>query len=189
VKVQIRPDSPTRCGDRHRRRLPLSPLVRAGLVLLLASVTSRAPGITFTVHPAPPQVVLLVGEQAGLATVDIEVPSEQIGNGVPIAASRGVRIVMLGRRSGRTGAMLLSVDSSVPLSNGTHLLPLSDLFWRSERGSVPEGAFTNQPAQVLLRRASPRARVEDTLQFFYANRTLLAPGTYTGSVTYTVALP
>lgn len=140
----------------------------------------------------PPQLHLAVGTLGpAVDTVTFTVPAGGAGSGVPIAGSQTVVIEVAVRRGGGPGGgpttVLLTADSSSPLTSGPFSIPLTDISWSSSGGVIPSGTFDGSANQLLLSFFAPNGntRREDTHTFFYANSTVYAAGTYTGTVVYT----
>jgi hypothetical protein len=94
----------------------------------------------------------------------------------------------------------LSANSSAPLTSGGFTIPFSQFAWSSStpggggRGclnapvTIPSGTFTGAAGQSLITfNTSRRACI--CAQFRYLNQNVVSAGTYTGRVTYTLAMP
>jgi hypothetical protein len=91
-----------------------------------------------------------------------------------------------------TGSGVLSVTSPASLTSGTNTIPFTQISWTSTaNGSatpdIPAGAFTG--GTLALRTIAAGTWVENCHTFSYANTAVVAAGTYTGQVTYTLVLP
>jgi hypothetical protein len=91
-----------------------------------------------------------------------------------------------------TGSGVLSVTSPASLTSGANTIPFSQISWTSTaNGSatpdIPAGAFTG--GTLALRTIAAGTWVENCHTFSYANTAVVAAGTYTGQVTYTLVLP
>ena len=91
-----------------------------------------------------------------------------------------------------TGTGVLSVTSPATLTSGTTTIPFSQISWTSTANGnttpdIPAGTFNG--GTLMLRNISAGNWVENCHTFSYANTAVVAAGTYTGRVTYTLALP
>jgi hypothetical protein len=91
-----------------------------------------------------------------------------------------------------TGTGVLSVTSPATLTSGTTTIPFSQISWTSTANGnttpdIPAGAFNG--GTQTLRNIAAGNWVENCHTFSYANTNVVAAGTYTGRVTYTLALP
>ncbi len=91
-----------------------------------------------------------------------------------------------------TGTGVLSVTSPANLTSGTSTIPFSQISWTSTANGnttadIPAGAFNG--GTLTLRNIAAGTWVENCHTFSYANTSVVASGTYTGRVTYTLALP
>jgi len=83
---------------------------------------------------------------------------------------------------------VLTVDSSIPLTNGAATLPFTEISWTSRDGDVPAGRYDGSNNQFLL--SFPNSfLIRDSHRFSYENTSILEAGTYTGRVTYTLSMP
>jgi hypothetical protein len=82
----------------------------------------------------------------------------------------------------------LSVDSSVPLTNGIDTIPLTEISWVATEGTIPSGTFNGTNSQVIFGPFIAAFIATDTHTFVYANNTVLSSGNYTGRVIYTAAV-
>ena len=125
-----------------------------------------------------------------ISTVTFDVPAATTGSGTPVSGSQQIDIRLVIRAPATeplTG--FLTVDSSVPLSNGAGgAIPLTSISWTSSDGSIPSGSFNGSTSQLLASFPSA-ARITDTHTFTFANDTLYDPGTYNGQITYTWSAP
>ena len=174
---------------------------------------SAAHGATVSIGNGTGRLILQIGSTAATVNqVNFSVPGTNVGDGTVIASSNvtpasptcpanTVLIDVQARSQGfnqRTAT--LTVDSSVPLSTGTFTIPFSQVAWTSSTpgggGSgclnapttIPSGTFTGAAGQSLISfTTSKRACV--CAQFQYLNQSIVSAGTYTGRVTYTLAMP
>jgi len=91
-----------------------------------------------------------------------------------------------------TGTGVLSVASPANLTSGTSTIPFSQISWTSTANGnatadIPAGAFNG--GTIALRNIAAGTWVENCHAFSYANAAVVAAGTYTGRVTYTLVLP
>jgi hypothetical protein len=91
-----------------------------------------------------------------------------------------------------TGSGTLSVTSPASLTSGTTTIPFTQISWTSTaNGSatadIPAGTFNG--GTLALRAIAANNWVENCLTFSYANTLVVAAGTYTGQVTYSLVLP
>ena len=91
-----------------------------------------------------------------------------------------------------TGTGVLSVTSPATLTSGTTTIPFSQISWTSTANGnttpdIPAGTFNG--GTLMLRNIAAGNWVENCHTFSYANTAVVAAGTYTGRVTYTLALP
>jgi hypothetical protein len=125
-----------------------------------------------------------------ISTVTFDVPAANTADGTPITGSQQIDIRLVIRAPASTPLTgFLSVDSSVPLSNGAGgSIPLTSISWTSSDRSIPDGSFNGTANQLLASFPSP-TRITDTLTFTFANDALYDPGTYNGQITYTWSAP
>lgn len=125
-----------------------------------------------------------------IASVDFDVPVSSIGDGTPVSGSRKIKIQLEIRTTAASPLTgYLTVDTSIPLSNGTGgTIPLSSISWESRSGDIPAGTFSGTGNQLLATFPGP-VRVMDWHSFNFANDTVYDPGTYNGQITYTWSAP
>jgi len=92
-----------------------------------------------------------------------------------------------------TGTGVLSVTAPASLTSGASTIPFSQISWTSTAignpaPDIPAGTFT-AGGTLTLRNIAAGNWVENCHTFSYANASVVAAGTYTGRVTYTLALP
>ena len=90
------------------------------------------------------------------------------------------------------GSAVLTVTSPASLASGPDTIPFTDISWTSSAigntsADIPSGAFTGGTQTLATIRAN--TWVENCHTFSYANTRLVAAGTYTGRVTYTLTSP
>ena len=91
-----------------------------------------------------------------------------------------------------TGSGTLSVTSPTSLTSGTTTIPFTQISWTSTANGntspdIPAGTFNG--GTLALRTIAANTWVENCHTFSYANSVVVAAGTYTGQVTYTLVLP
>ncbi len=182
------------------------------LALLLAAVEAT-PAATVSIRNGRWRLILQVGgTNATVNQVNFSVPGASVGDGTDIPASSvtppsptcpaGTVLIDAQARSYRWSrrTATLSADSSSPLLSAGNTIPFSQIAWTSSTPgggpsgclnaptTIPSGAFNDSAGQPLLSfGTSQRACV--CAQFTYLNDNLVSAGTYTGSVTYTLAMP
>jgi hypothetical protein len=161
---------------------------------LLGWATTAPADMVFIFWGPPAEIRLQVGAVSGVTTVTHTVPAAQLGDGTPIVGvPSDVYIEVSARRATFWDALstsfILSVDASVPLTDGTHVIPFTDISWTSATGDIPAGRFTGSPNQLLLGPISTFWQVSDRHTFYYDNLQVLPAGSYTGRVTYTASIP
>ena len=122
------------------------------------------------------------------------VPADRVGDGTPVAgAPDSVLIDAYARMPNIVRAwmtqFIISVDSSMPLSNGGSTIPFTDISWTAQDGDIPSGRFQGVPGQVILGPTRAFFRVRDWHTFYYANDRVVPAGVYSGQVTYTISIP
>lgn len=91
-----------------------------------------------------------------------------------------------------SGSGTLSVTSPASLTSGTSTIPFTQISWTSTANGdstpdIPAGTFNG--GTLALRSIAANTWVENCHTFSYANTLVVAAGTYTGQVTYTLVLP
>ena len=101
-----------------RSRKIFTPLL-LGFVFFFAPLSHAA--ITFIGFGATPIVAVRVGQPAGISTVDVTVPGDQVGSGTPVVGTPPIFVGALAQApfAFPFPVFTLSVDSSVPLTNGS----------------------------------------------------------------------
>jgi hypothetical protein len=165
--------------------------VLALLATLAAWHAGLAMAAVFTLNDSGRNTSLSIRIGGGnISTVTFDVPAASTGNGTPVTGSQQIDIRLVIRAPATaplTG--FLTVDSSVPLSNGAGgTIPLTSISWTSSDSSIPSGSF-NGTASQLLDSYPSAARIEATHTFTFANDTLYDPGIYNGQITYTWSAP
>lgn len=177
--------------------------------LLLSAGPARAVTVVLE-DAAPAEVSLRVGsEGAVIDTVQFEVDGQIAGTGTAVDGTPEIYVEVLarvpapqggGRPGGRPGgggggppganrSFVLTVDSSTPLSNALgRSIPMTEIGWISSDQDIPSGEFLGTPDQLLLQFEASR-RIFNTQRFYFRNQGLYEPGSYSGTVTYTLANP
>lgn len=160
-------------------------------IFILLAFVFEASAQIFYIGFGAPQIGIRVGQPTGVSTVDVNVPVNNIGDGTPIVGTPAVFVGAYARApfSFPYPVFTMSVDSSLPLSNGSETIPFTEISWTSAAGDIPSGTFTGGNSQVILGPIIAAFVVTDTHTFEYANTDLIASGSYTGRVTYTAAVP
>lgn len=144
--------------------------------------------------------------------VSVTVPAAMLGNGTSLAMTSNatqatsnydgyafcnlpsqVYIGGFNRRTGGTGT--LSVAVSAPLTNASgNTIPFSQITWTSSGNGdgtaaqpFPAGNFSGLPKTLATFPVNTWR--ESCHTFSYSNSTVVAAGTYTGRVTYTLSVP
>lgn len=150
-----------------------------------------AGAVRFRIINAPPASLLLSIGSGGprIDRVTFNVQAAELGNGVPIRGNPPIRIVVANRATpGGSRVAVLTADSSLPLQNGSHTVPLSVISWTSQDGDIPAGRYDGSSSQFLLSFDNSQL-ISEQHRFFYDNADVLEAGTYTGRVTYTLTMP
>jgi hypothetical protein len=175
----------------HDLPVPFRNTVLALLAVLAAWHTSLVIAAVFTLNDSGKNTSLSIRIGGGnISTVTFNVPAANTGSGTPVTGSEAIDIRLVIRAPATaplTG--FLTVDSSVPLSNGAGgTIPLTSISWTSSDSSIPSGSLNGSASQLLASFPSA-ARIQATHTFTFANDTLYDPGTYNGQITYTWSAP
>jgi hypothetical protein len=134
-----------------------------------------------------PQILFLQVGQPGSSIETIEFNLADLPGSVRVAGEpNGIPV----RASGlvpRGQTITLTADSGTPLSNGTNLIPFSNIAWQSS-GDFPGGGFNDRPNQKIGQWTGSGDRL-GTYSFNYQNVRYYPPGNYVGRVTYTLSTP
>jgi len=168
-------------------------LLTAGIISVFFSSVAFAE-MNFIWFGAPAEVRIRIGAETGITTVVHEVPAAMNGDGTPISGTpAGILIEVSARRASfrdwLNARYVVTADSSTPLSNGTDIIPFTDIRWTSQDGDIPSGRFDGSSAQVILGATRAYYQARDWHTFTYDNTRVLPGGTYAGTVTYTVSIP
>jgi hypothetical protein len=179
--------------------------------LVLAVLGARA--ATVSIANGPGRLILQIGSTAAtINQVNISVPGASVGNGTAVASSsvtpaspscpaNTVLIDAQARsQNNQPRTATLTADSSTPLASGGFTIPFSQVAWTSTTPgggpngclnapiTIPSGTFTGGAGQSLVSFGTAQ-RACVCAQFRYLNQGIVSAGTYTGRVTYTLAMP
>ena len=154
------------------------------LFLLLSTLVADTNAAVFFIGFGAAEIGMRVGQPVGVSTVDVNVPVTNVGDSTPIVGAYARQPFSI-----PFPVFTLTVDSSTALNNGFETIPFTEISWVAATGGIPSGVFAGTPAQVILGPIIAAFVVIDTHTFSYANTNLIASGTYTGTVTYTAAVP
>jgi len=186
---------------------------RPALVLLcLALAVAAARAATVSIANGPGRLILQIGSGATTVNqVNFSVPGASVGNGTAVASSvapadptcpaNSVLIDAQARsQSNQPRTATLTADSSAALASGGFTIPFSQIAWTSTTPgggpngclnspvTIPSGTFTGAAGQSLVSFGTAQ-RACVCAQFRYLNQNIVSAGTYTGRVTYTLAMP
>lgn len=162
---------------------------RVLLFVALAAVPA-AQAVTVVIPSGTPRITLRVGS-AGLTidTVTFNIAGTSTADGTPVTGAPTMFVEVTARRAGGPArTYTLSVSSVAPLVNGADTLPFTNFSWTTSDGDIPAGTFNGTATQVLMSFQNNRA-ISNTHTFVYNNTPVLAPGTYTGQLVYTLSGP
>jgi hypothetical protein len=183
------------------------------LVSCLLALSVPAHAATVVIGNGGGRLILRIGSNGGTVNqVNFAVPGANVGNGVAVVSSsvtpasptcpaNSVLIDAQARsQAARPRTATLTADSSAPLASGGFTIPFSQFAWSSSTPggggngclnapvTIPSATFTGAIGQPLVSfNTSRRACV--CAQFSYLNQNVVSAGTYTGRVTYTLAMP
>lgn len=127
---------------------------------------------------------------SGGRTIDVvrfEVTGLPGSGPVPGVASGQNPVPVRARAVQLTGQMILTVDSSVPLDDGSgNIIPFPEIAWTGT-GIIPTDTFAGAPNQLLF--ATTSSKAQGTMAFYYRNILYVPAGSYIGRVTYTLSSP
>jgi len=149
-----------------------------------------AQAVTVVIPAGSPQATLRIGSAgATIDTVTFTVPGTGTADGTPVTGSPSIFVQVSARRAGGPArTYTLSVNSATPLANGADTLPFTSFSWTTTDADIPAGTFNGTAAQVLMQFQNNRT-ISNTHTFVYDNTQVLAPGTYTGQLVYTLSQP
>ena len=176
---------------RKKFNLPTALLFFLTTGIVHDSILNTAQARTFTLkNSATPTLSIRVGDKKKITEVAFDVNANDVGNAIPVKGKKKIKFTLILRATAAnplTG--FLTVDSAIPLSNGSGgTMPTSEFSWVSKDGDIPSGTFTGTANQPLASFVSSQ-KVTDTHDFQYLNQNIYDAGTYTGQVTYTWAAP
>ena len=154
------------------------PMPAYGVTIILAN--RNTPRIRIRVGPAGQTVQL----------VSFTVPVANVGDGTEVVDPATVRVDVRFRASpANCCTATLTADSSTALNNGSgDTIPFTEIRWETSDADIAPGQFTGGAAQTLLSFLNNR-RIRNFHTFYYRNTQVYAPGTYDGTVVYTLAVP
>ena len=183
--------------------------------LLFCALAAALPGhaATVVIGNGTGRLIMQIGSTgATVNQVNFSVPGANVGNGTAVTSSNvtpasptcpanSVLIDVQARsQNWRRRTATLTADSSAPLTTGTFTIPFTQMSWVSSTPgggpngclnapiTIPSGTFTGAAGQSLVSFATSR-RACVCAQFSYLNQSVVSAGTYTGRVTYTLAMP
>ncbi len=206
--------------------MPLA--LRHALILSAAALVTSLPALdahawSLSIASASRRVFLHVGDgtlNGGNGTinrVEVTVPANQLGNGVPLAMTSNssqsrslygdnyltcpdpANQVMIGasyrrNNNGAPATAILSVTAPAVLTNASgDTIPFSEISWTVSAAGSPNpnviraGTFTT--GTQTLATVPANTYIENCHSFRYANSAIRAAGTYNGRVTYTLSNP
>ena len=183
------------------------------LAALAASGAIDATAATVVIGNGGGRLILQVGSTGGtINQVNFSVPGASVGNGIaalsssvtPASPTCPANTVLIDAQARSTAGAprtaTLTANSSAPLTAGTFTIPFTQVSWSSSTPgggpngclnapiTIPSGTFNGSVGQALITfNTSRRACV--CAQFSYLNQNVVSAGTYTGRVTYTLAMP
>lgn len=163
-------------------------------LLLLAGLAAFHAGLAvaavFTFNNSGNSSLSIRIGKGNISTVTFVVPAANTADGTPVTGSEQIDIsLVIQAPASNPMTGFLSVDSSIPLSNGAGgSIPLTSISWTASDGDIPSGSFNGTANQLLASFPGP-TRITDTHTFTFANDALYDPGTYNGQITYTWSAP
>ena len=202
--------------------------LRHALTLTAAALLSALPVLhahawSLSIASASRRVFLHVGDgtlnsnNGTVNRVEVAVPANQLGNGVPLAMTSNssqsrslygdnyltcpdpANQVMIGasyrrNNNGAPATATLSVTAPDALTNASgDTIPFSEIGWTVSAAGSPSpnviraGTFT--PGTQALATVPANTYIENCHSFRFANTSVRAAGTYTARVTYTMSSP
>ena len=169
-------------------------LILALLALILAVpvwLPEPAYGVTIILGDrANPRIRIRVGAPGGtVSLVSFTVPANQVGDGTEIQDPTAILVQVEFRASpANCCTATLTADSSTALNNGSgDTIAFTEIRWETSDADIPSGQFTGG-VQTLMSFLNNR-RIFNDHTFYYRNTQVYAPGTYDGTVTYTLSVP
>jgi len=171
--------------------MTLTRLLCVFLTIAAACYVAPSQSAKFKISNKPaPGVMLSIGPGgARIGEVAFRIKSRDLGNGVALRGKPDMKITVANRATpSNSRVAVLSVDSSIPLRNGSHTAPFTSISWVARDNNIPSGRYDGSSNQFLFSFANSQ-QVDDKHRFFYDNTGILEVGTYTGRVTYTLTMP
>lgn len=183
-----------------------------GIALALLMTAPAAEAATVVIGNGASRLILRIGTaNATVNLVSIAVPGANVGDGTPVVGTSGItsapcaaNLVYISAENRATPAnsrtATLTVNSATPLTTGAFTIPFTQIDWLSTAPgggpnacfaapvTIASGAFTGAAGQVMTSFLNSR-RACVCKQFRYLNQNVVSAGTYTGRVTYTLAMP
>ena len=163
------------------------------IFIITAAACSTAPlqAAKFKINNKPsPGIMLSIGPGGvKIGEVAFRIKARDLGNGVALRGTPDMKITVSNRAvPANSRVAVLTVDSSIPLRNGSHTTPFTSISWVAKDENIPSGRYDGSASQFLFSFANSQ-EVKDRHRFFYDNNGILEVGTYTGRVTYTLTMP
>lgn len=173
---------------------------------------SASEAATVVIGNGGSRLILRIGtNNAAINLVSITVPGANVGNGTPVVGTNattgnpcGADRVYISAENranpGNSRMATLTVNSSTPLTTGVFTIPFSQIDWVSTTPgggpnncfnapiTIASNAYTGAAGQTMTSFLNSR-RACVCKQFRYLNQNVVSAGTYTGRVTYTLAMP
>lgn len=164
--------------------------VKSALLAICLAAAPSAFAVTTVLNPPPSEVRLRVGAAAAVTTVAFTITAANAGNGTPInGAPANVIITAEARQTGCIAKnATLSVTTPANLISGVNTIPFSTISWTSSDGDIASGTYL-APGTLPLATFSNCRRVTNTRTFRFDNAQVYPSGTYSGTATYTLAMP
>ena len=162
---------------------------RAALAIWLAAAPA-AFAVTTVLNPPPSEVRLRVGGAAAVTTVAFTITAANAGNGTAINGAPANVVVTAEAREAGCAAKnaTLSVTTPANLVSGADTIPFSTISWTSSDADIASGTYLS-PGTLPLATFPNCRRVTNTRTFRFDNTQVYPSGTYSGTATYTLAMP
>jgi hypothetical protein len=164
--------------------------VKSVFLATLLAVPAAAFAVTTVLNPPPSEVRLRVGGAAAVTTVAFTITAANAGNGTAInGAPANVIITAEAREAGCAAKnATLSVTTPANLVSGVDTIPFSTISWTSSDADIASGTYL-APGTLPLATFPNCRRVTNTRTFRFDNAQVYPAGTYSGTATYTLAMP
>jgi hypothetical protein len=164
--------------------------VKSVFLAILLAVPAGALAVTTVLNPPPSEVRLRVGGAAAVTTVAFTITAANAGNGTAInGAPANVIITAEAREAGCAAKnATLSVTTPANLISGVDTIPFSTISWTSSDADIASGTYL-APGTLPLATFPNCRRVTNTRTFRFDNVQVHPAGTYSGTATYTLAMP